>query len=274
MKIAIIGCGYIGSATAKLWIKRGYHLTATTRRQKNLTLLTQLVPKSLLLTGDDPAEFAPIIANNEIILVSAAASSQEVYEATYLNIAKIFHHLALEMNTPRRLIYISSTSVYGNHRGLWVDETSALYPITTNEKILVETEKVYLSLKEIGWTICELRFAEIYGPNREISKRVTQLQGHTLPGTGNLYTNMVHKDDCAGAIDFVLQRDLEGIFNVADDDHPTRKELYDDIAKKFTLAPVEWDSKLSAMHKNNKRVSNHKIKSSGFCLVHPNRILI
>jgi len=273
MNIAVIGCGYIGSSAAAIWSKRGEHVTATTRSPKKLDQLAKVSQKSLIIRGQDEDEFVPLIANNEVILVTIAADHPDHYESAYLNTAKIFRHLALEMNMPRILIYTSSTTVYGDHHGLWVDETSELRPASTAAKILAEAEKTYLSLDELGWSVCILRFAEIYGPGRELSKRVKNLKEHVLPGSGDHYTNMIHKDDCAAAIDYVLQHKLEGIFNVADDDHPSRRELYDSIAKKFRLPSVKWDPSLTGLHNGNKRVSNHKIKSEGFALSHPTRIL-
>jgi len=84
---------------------------------------------------------------------------------------------------------------------------------------------------------------------------------------------MIHKDDCAAAIDYALNHKLEGVFNVADDEHPTRRELYGHIAKKYRLAEVKWDPTLTGLHSGNKRVSNHKIKAEGFAFLHPTRVL-
>ncbi|MES2273200.1 MAG: SDR family oxidoreductase [Chlamydiota bacterium] len=271
--IAIIGCGYIGMEVASIWSKKGHHVTATTRNPERLESLSKIAQKSLILKGNDGEELTPLITNNSILLVTIAADHPDDYESAYLNTAQIFRHLALEMDLPRRLIYTSSTSVYGDHHGLWVDETSHLHPKGEMAKILVETEKVYLSLSELGWEIAILRLAEIYGPGRELSKRVRQLKGHTLPGDGNNYTNMIHKTDCAASIDYALRHDLDGIFNVADDEHTPRKEVYDQISEKFHLPKVKWDPTLTPMHNGNKRVSNHKLKAEGFVFRHPVHVL-
>ena len=273
MNIVIIGCGYIGSEAALVWSKKGHHVTATTRNPERLAELSRVAQKSVIIKGNDEDELIPLIANNDLILVTIAADSPDHYESAYLNTAQIFRHLALEMDLPRHLIYTSSTSIYGDHHGLWVDETSDLMSKSDQGKILIDAEKHYLSLEELGWHVCALRFAEIYGPGRELSKRVKQLEGHTLPGSGEHYTNMIHKADCAGAIDYALRHHLEGIFNVADDEHPTRKELYDQISLKFKLPKVKWDPALTGLHSGNKRVSNHKIKAEGFAFRHPHRIL-
>ncbi len=273
MNVAILGCGYIGSEIASILKKKGMHVTATTRHPERLPALSKVAQKSIILKGEDEEELVPIIANNEVLIITIAADNSEFYESAYLHTAQVFRHLALEMDLPRHLIYTSSTSVYGDHHGLWVDETSELLSKSEQAKILIETEKVYSSLAELGWHVCILRLSEIYGPQRELSKRVSQLEGHTLPGSGDQHTNMVHKTDCAAAIDYALKHHLEGIFNLADDEHPTRRELYDQIARKFKLPHVHWDSALVSLHTGNKRVSNHKIKSEGFTFHHPFRIL-
>lgn len=273
MNILIIGCGYLGAEVAAAWKKKGHNVTVTTRSPDKLDLLAKVSQKAIVIKGNDEDEFAPLIADNEVILVTIAADHPEHYESAYLHTAQIFRHLALEMDLPRHLIYTSSTSGYGDHHGQWVDETSELHPKSDQAKILIETEKQYLSLQELGWHVCILRLSEIYGPGRELSHRVKQLQGHTLPGTGDQYTNMVHKTDCAAAIDYALRHHLEGIYNLSDDEHPTRKELYDSVSHKFHLPRVKWDPHHTALHTGNKRVSNHKIKSEGFAFHHPTRIL-
>ncbi len=273
MNILIIGCGYIGMEVASLWKKKGYHVTATTRNPDRLSELSKVSQKSIILKGNDEEELIPLIKNNDVIVVTIAADDPEHYESAYLNTSKILRHLALEMDLPRHLIYTSSTSVYGDHHGQWVNESSELVAKSEQAKILIETEKYYLSLQEIGWRVSIFRLSEIYGPERELSRRVRQLDGLVLPGTGDQYTNMIHRQDCGAAIDYALRHHLEGIYNLSDDDHPPRKELYDAISHKFQLPRVKWDPKHTSLHTGNKRVSNHKIKAEGFAFHHPHRVL-
>jgi nucleoside-diphosphate-sugar epimerase len=273
MNIAIIGCGFVGSEVASIWTKRGFHVTATTRHPEKLEWLAKVAQKGTIFMGNSEEEFVPLIAGNDVLLIAIAADSREHYESAYLRTAQILRHLALEMDTPRHLIYTSTTSIYGDHHGRWVDETSDLLAKSELAKILIEAEKTYLSLEELGWHVCVPRFGEIYGPGRELSARVLQLKGHALPGSGDPYTNMIHKTDCASAIDYALRHHLEGVFNVVDDDHPTRKELYDLISNKFGYDKVKWDPHITGLHSGNKRASNHKIKSEGFVFRHPHRVL-
>lgn len=271
--IAIIGCGYIGMEAAALWSRKGYHVTATTRHPERLPDLSKVAQKTQILKGDDEEELASLILANDVLVLTLAADSIDQYESTYLHTAQMFRLLASEMNVPKRLMYTSSTSVYGDHHGRWVDEMSPLLSRSEQGRILIESEKTFLSLKDFGWYVCILRLAEIYGPGREISRRVQTMQGHRLPGSGDVCTNMVRKEDVAEALDYALRYQLEGIYNLADDEHPTRKELYHEMAQKLHLPNLEWEPSQTGMHSDSKRVSNHKIKAEGFSFLFPQRVL-
>jgi len=273
MKIVIIGCGYLGTEVAHIWKTKGDSVTVTTRTPQRLDDLSRVSRKSILMRNANEESLAPLIADNDFIIVTIAADSPEEYENAYLNTSKVIKSLARNSDKPKTLIYTSSTSVYGDHHGQWVDEESELLGKNDQAKILIESEKKYLSLEEFGWHVCILRLTELYGPGRELSKRVAKMEGHTLPGNGQQYTNMVHIQDAAHAIDYALRHHLTGIYNVSDDEHPSRKELYDKVADKFGLPKVAWDPEHSALHSGNKRISNHKIKAEGFALHHSHRIL-
>ena len=273
MKIVIIGCGYIGQEVAKIWKEKGESVTATTRSSKRLDELSRVAIKSVIIKNADEESLAPLVNENDVIVVTIAADSLEEYENAYLNTSKVLKNLALEMELPKRLIYTSSTSVYGDHHGQWVDEESKTLAKSDQAQILIETENNYLSLAKIGWDVCVLRLTELYGPGRELSKRVARMEGHTLPGDGSQYTNMLHRTDAAVAIDYALRHHLNGIYNVSDDEHLTRKELYDKVNHMFRHSEVKWDPEHKALHSGNKRVSNHKIKAEGFAFHYPHRVL-
>ena len=272
MKIAVIGAGYIGADIAAIWTKKGHHVTVTTRHPERVQHLAKIAQKCVILKSHDETELASLILNNDLILLTASADVDE-FEETSLVTAHAIRRTALDRSTARRLIYTGSTSVYGDHRGMWVDETSKLKVKTDAGKIMIEAERILLSLQELTWHVCILRCAEIYGPGRELTQRLRSLQGQTLPGSGKSYSNMVHRADVTAAIDFVLRRRLDDIFNLADDDHPTRHQLYDQISEKLGLSKIHWDPLMSGWHGGNKRISNRKIKSKGFSFRFPHRLL-
>lgn len=273
MNIAIIGTDSIGRDIAALWTRKGHQVTITTRNPEKLKDLSTVAQKCVILKGTEPSELASIILNNEVILVTISGDIPDEYEETYLQLAHAIRRIALDNTPPRRLIYTSSTMVYGDHRGLWVDEGSKLKIKSDQGELLIETERTFLSLEELGWGVCVLRVAEIYGPWRELSERLRTLQGQTLPGSGKNFSNMVHCDDVVAAIDYILRRRLKGIYNISDDDHPTRKDLYAQITEALGLPPIQWAQNKDNWRGGNKRISNHKIKAKGFVFRYPHRVI-
>jgi len=273
MKIAIIGCGYIGSALAITFSKMGHNVTVTTRSPKNLLPLTKIVQRGIIAPATDEKTTAFLLEDNDIIIVTVSAPSFNDYENTFLNTAHTIRSGALNITQPKTLIYTSNCCVYGEQNGQWVDEGITLNPITTEAEILIETEKVLTSIESFGWKIGILRLSEIYGPRRELSQKVKYLSGKNLSGEGAHYTNMVHQQDVIGAIDYMITHNLHGIYNIADDDHPIRKDLYEEVCTKFQLPSLNWNPKQKRYHNGNKRVSNHKIKSTGFIFQYPHRII-
>lgn len=270
MNIAILGCGYVGMEAAFLWKKQRHRVTVTTRNPDRLDALSKVAQKALILKGDNEEELLPLIADNDLLVILNAIDTPD-YE--YPSLPHLLRHLSLEMDSPRALTFASSTAIYGDHQGKWVDETSPLLSQSAPSKALVEAEQAYLCMADVGWSVAVLRCAEIYGPGQELSQHVKQLEGQILPGSGKYYTNMIHRKDCAHALVYTQKRHLEGVFNLADDEHPTRQELYDRIAEKFNLSQVKWDPRHPPLFPANKRVSNHKIKAAGFALFYPERIL-
>ncbi len=274
MRIAILGCGYVGKALTKLWsLKKEHILTCTTRSKENIPSLQKLTQKSFLLDGEDKEEIFSLLSQNDLIVVTVAPDSTDDYKKTYLKTAQSIHHAASKIKEPKMLFYTSSSSVYGDHGGKWVGEDAPLLASGKEGKILIETEEEYLSLSSLGWKVTVFRLTEIYGPGRDLSERVKSMQNRVLPGEGSHFTNMIHLEDIINAMDHALRHRLEGVFNLSDDDHPTRKEFYDKIADHLGISRILWDPNLTRLNRGNKKVSNHTIKASGYTFLHPHRVL-
>jgi nucleoside-diphosphate-sugar epimerase len=254
---------------ADFWSKKGHHVTISTEMVERLDGLERCAQQCLVLKGDDQDRLIQLIVKNEIILVTGADPKDEVG----LSLARMIRHIAIESELIHRLIYLSNAVIYGDHHGLWVDETSECKIATDLGKILLQTERLYQSLEELGWHVTILRLPEIYGMGLGFKERLATLKGKPLAGRGDTYTNMIHRDDVIQGIDYVFRHHLEGIYNLADDDHPTKKEFYDHLAEVLKLPTIKWDPSHDPWHGSNKRISNHKIKAEGLLLRHPHRII-
>ena len=123
MKIAILGSGYIGNHLALVWSKNHF-VTAVTRSSDRLKALQNKVQKTMLWHKTDSETIYQLLDENDALVLAAFADRQEDYESDYLQMAQTLKNAAIELGTPKKLIYNSSISIYGDHQGQWVDETT------------------------------------------------------------------------------------------------------------------------------------------------------
>lgn len=273
MNIAIIGCGYVGYAIARYWQQNSsFIVTATTTTQSRVPALQSVAQKVVVVSGNDSEALQSVLQNQEVVLLSIGAKSANVYEETYLHTARNLVSALRQISSVRHLIYTGSYAVYGDRNGAWVSEETPVTPANSNGEILKGTEDVLLSAESENLRVCILRLGGIYGPDRELVKIFSRAPGTTRPGNGNDVTNWIHLDDIVGAIEFVRQHNLQGIYNLVDDAHLTSRELLDTLFAKHNLPQVMWDSSQTSNRPYNAKVSNQKIKDAGYQLIHPQMI--
>lgn len=261
--VLIVGCGYVGTCIG-LALQPKYPVVVTARSQESLSHLRSLFPFVEHLDTSNLDEFNDRILQHDTLILTLAAKDSTSYESTYLETAKNLSALLNNNSTIKHIVYTSSTSVYGEHKGKVVDETTPASTLSPQGKILVETENILLSLVTPQRKVVIFRLGEIYGPGREISTRVRAYQGLSAPGDGSFPTNMTHVEDIARAALYAIEHDLSGVFNLVDDDHMTRFDLYKTICQRLNLPLLRWNSLQKTHHSSNKIVSNNKIKNSGF----------
>lgn len=273
MNIAIIGCGYVGSAIAKYWQQNpNLHITVTTTTPERVPTLQSIAQKVVVTTGNDIEGLKLATQNQDVVLVCVGGRGSTGYEDTYLTTAKNLVAISQHNSTIQQIIYTSSCSVYGNHQGAWVDETTPVQPTTPNTEIIKATEDIFLASATSSLRVCILRLGGIYGPGRELMKIFSRVPGTTRPGNGSEVTNWIHLDDIVSAIDFVRQHRLNGIYNLVDDAHLPSKELLDTLFIKNNLPLASWDNSLPTNRQYLATVSNQKIKGAGYQLIHPQMI--
>ncbi len=261
MKIGIIGCGYVGQASGLRWKLGGHLLAVTTRRPERAESLRIVADQIYLLNSQN---LGPFIAQQEALLISIAPDATSTYASTYLKTAQQMAEQVTQAPALQQILYTSSTSVYGDQGGAWVDENCHIIPSHDNAKILYDTEQILLGCSSEKLKICILRLGEIYGPGREIEQRLRRMQHQPFAGTGEAYTNLIHLSDIVSALDFALRNRLNGIYNLCNDFHMPRKLFYQKLCEQEKIPFIQWDPTKPSMHGGNRRVSNQKIKNTGF----------
>ncbi|MEB3217726.1 MAG: SDR family oxidoreductase [Nostocales cyanobacterium 94392] len=273
MNIAIIGCGYVGYAVAKYWKQNDdLVITATTTNSSRVTTLQEVAHIVKIIKGSDAQALKSVLQNQDIVLLSVGAKSRDTYEETYLKTAETIILVLEQIPTVKQLIYTASYSVYGDRNGAWVDEETPTTPSNPNDEILDRTEQILLSANNDKLQVCILRLGGIYGEGRELVKIFSRAFGQTRPGNGEDSTNWIHLDDIVGAIEFVRQNQLQGIYNLVDDAHLPSRELIDNLCQKYDKPKVIWDASQTKTRAYNVKVSNDKIKQAGYKLIHPQMI--
>jgi nucleoside-diphosphate-sugar epimerase len=180
-------------------------------------------------------------------------------------------------DSPERYVYTSSTGVYGDHGGDWVDETTPLDPTTEKTEVLAEAERVARDgASERGIEGQVARFAGLYGPDRYRLKRY--LEGPVTAG----YLNMVHRDDAAGAVRFLLEEAVEDEVVVVVDDEPVEKHAFADWladecgverpekrTKQERLAAGDLSAAAERRILTSKRCSNARLRELGYEFAYP-----
>ena len=171
-----------------------------------------------------------------------------------------------------QLIYVSSTGVYGDFAGAWIDENSPTEPQRDGGKACLEAEQL-LQSSDFADRTTILRMAGLYGNERVPTKSaVESKQWNKLSATG--YLNLIHVDDAVSAICLVADQNITGeTFLVADSNPTLRREYYQHLADMFELGPIPWtdiEPDPNSRGSSSKRISNQKLlERTGLVLQHP-----
>ncbi len=272
--IAVLGCGYVGSALAESWQEQGHFVTGTTTSQRKVRSLAESLSTAVLAKGSDFSAMQSLLQEQSTLVVSIAPTGfQEanaaIYEDTYVSTAQNLAKALNQAPNVTQVIYLSSCSVYGDRQGEWVDENSEVAPVEQRSQVVRESEEIILQAANEQQKVCVLRLGGIYGPDRELVSMFGGLAGMTMPGKGDRFINWVHRDDIIGAIDFARLNELQGIYNLVDDSRLTVREQVSIICAHYDLPQVTWDPSQLSLQRKSVQISNSKLKAAGYELIHP-----
>ena len=185
--------------------------------------------------------------------------------------------MAFAPSPPKKFVYTSSTSVYGQTDGSLVKETSPTEPLAETAKVLVETERLLLAaVAERKFPAVILRVAGIYGPERGHWFKQFLKNEARIEGDGSRFLNMIHRDDVTGCIIAALKNGRPGeIYNAVDDEPVSQVNFFQWLAEELGKdLPPSVPENLDENRKRgvtNKRVSNRKLKMElGYQFKYPN----
>lgn len=266
--VLIAGCGDIGSRVAR-------RLLALDWRVHGLRRQVERLPTGVLGVAADlhqarcPDAWPREPLDYLLYCVAATQHDEAGYQAAYVDgLRHVLAWLADNQQTPRRIFFVSSSSVYGQSEGEWVDETSPAAPSGFSGQLMRKAEQLALNAPAPATVV---RLTGIYGPGRErLAAQVRE--GYQVASQPPLYGNRIHADDAAGLLAFLLQADARG--EVLDDCY-----IGVDDAPTALHEVVEWlRSYLGVTHRSqtqsirrtgSKRCSNARAKALGWTPQYP-----
>ncbi len=186
---------------------------------------------------------------------------------------------SLEQASPRLewIGYLSTVGVYGDHDGAWIDETAELRPVSARSRERVSAEEGWTALGQArGLPVAILRLSGIYGPGRNAFRNLADGTARRIVKPGQVF-NRIHVDDIAGAALLLARERLGGPFNVSDDEPAPPGDVVLHAARLAGVEPppeTPFDpAAMSPMARSfwgeNKRVSNARLKGSGYAFRFP-----
>ncbi len=279
MRVAILGCGYVGLELGRQ-LAPDHGVVGVRRSTEGIEAIERAGFDAVQADVTNRKELEGVPTADTVVFAASsggrdADAARDIYVDGLRTAIEVF---GARSESPDRLFYTSSTGVYGDHDGGWVDEETQVEPTTEKTEVLAETERIAREeASEHGMTGTVVRFAGLYGPERYRLDRY--LDGPVTEG----YLNMVHRDDAAGAIRFLLETDAaRGECVLVVDDEPVSKRKFADwLANECDVPRPEKRTKAERLAENDlselarrrietaKRCSNAKLRELGYEFFYP-----
>jgi len=272
VRVLIAGCGYVGSVLAAMLAAEGHEAFGLRRRPAGLPPGVRPVAADLC---DRRALAAVLPADLDAVVYATAADTREpeAYRRAYVE--GLANLLALLPSPGPRVLFTSSTSVYGQDDGSWVDETSPTEPPGETGRILLEAEA---TLAASGRPGASLRLGGIYGPGRTSLIESVRSGTARLPAESGVFTNRIHRDDAARALDHLLKLPQVDPVYLGVDDEPAELgtvlrwmagRLGVPEPPRATPAARDAGARAGRGLRTRKRCRNRRLRESGFALRYP-----
>mgnify|MGYP000182061305 FL=1 len=268
--VLIIGCGDIGTALGRELIDEGHSVIGVRRNVKALEG-SGIQPMALDLDhlDDSDAQALPQ-ADYVIYTVSADHFEESAYQSAYpQGLKRVLGVLERQETPPRRVFFVSSTSVYGQQEGETINEQSPADASSFSGILMRQAEQALINHPLVGSVV---RFSGIYGPGRD--RLIRQVaEGRVAAVTPVMYSNRIHRDDCAGILKHLMYLDqqgqaLENIYLGSDCEPAALHDVMTWLAKQLKVDATET-MQSPLRRRASKRCDNSRLISSGYAFRYP-----
>lgn len=250
MRRLVIGCGYLGERVARVWRAVGDEVYATTRGARVAELSRAgLRPLTLDVTRGVAVGALPVV---DTIVFAVGRSGATMSDVHVTGLRQVLD--ALPASTVR-VIYVSSTGVYAQDAGEWVDEESVCEPVREGGRACLAGERL-LFAHERGRDAIVLRLAGLYGAGR-VPRERDVAAGRSMAGSSDAYLNLIHVEDAARAVVTAAASGTvtRRTYNVSDGHPPTRGDYMALVAGRLGLTRPRFEGGPG----RGKRVRNDRV---------------
>lgn len=260
--LLVFGPGYSAAALIKVAVNEGWRVSATWRRKEAIEPIKNM--------GANPVRFSAEAIAGEVSLqdvthILSSIAPKEDGDP----VLNTFKDWIMSCKSLQWIGYLSSTNVYGNHGGDWVDETSDTKPSLERGKRRQGAENDWMALgAKLRVPVHIFRLGGIYGQDRNALTNIRKGKARRVIKPGQVF-GRIHRDDIASAVWLAANSDVvNNIFNLTDDLPSPPQDVISEAARLLGVAPPEEvayeDADLSPMgrsfYQENKRVKNQKAK--------------
>jgi nucleoside-diphosphate-sugar epimerase len=272
MRALVIGCGYLGRRVAAIWRSKGHVVCALTRSDDRAQELRDRGIEPIVGDISQPQTLSSL-PSADVVLYAVGYDRRAGIPKRDLTVSGLKNVLTALAGQYGRLVYVSTTSVYGQQAGEWVDEASPCQPQGEDGRIALEAEQiarqffpgepVRASEARAARAPILLRFSGIYGPGR-LLRRVESLRNREpLHLNPDGFLNLIHVDDGARIAVQAAERGIPGSTYLVTDDKPVRRREYYHLLAKLIGAPVPlFEIDEAEATRFNKRCSNARVRAA------------
>ena len=238
-RVSVLGCGWLGKSMAISLLDEGYSVKGSTTTEEKLELLEMNNIEPYIVNISEFEEFDGFL-NSDILIIAITSKDVDGFENLISQI---------ENSDVQKVIFISSTSVYGRLNKVMTEEDAVL------KTPLTEIEELFRQNNFFETTI--IRFAGLFGDDRQPSNWFKN--GRKIPQPKG-FVNMIHKDDCIEIMHTIIDQNCwDQTFNACSNHHPTRREFY-------TIAKLSNDFEIPEFENNDvyewKIISSKKLQDA------------
>lgn len=278
-ELLIMGCGYLGGRIGAIAHREGdfAKIYGTSRSLDKFPTLQSHAIHPVLVDVLIPETWTGLALPDTIIhCVGYDRKSGHSIQEVYVDGLRTFLRHLEESAWSGRIVFTSSTGVYGQTDGSWVDEESPAIPSQASGEACLEAEnELRKRSARNGWSSIVVRLAGLYGPGR-LTQKTAIVHGDPIVGDAHRWLNMIHIDDAARCVLGLSKlADAADLYLAADDCPVERGEYYATLARHLgapppRFTPIIEGSMAAGRESSNKRVSNLKIKDAlDFTFEHP-----